>query len=95
MSKMQVLKKIKNQLEQLATTGATIHQEPYTSDLYKIFTEAAKSGYINDYGADNMHADCVRSDLIDIGVLTGDKNLEPLHSMWGDWSYVWNKEGLC
>lgn len=95
MSKRHLLERIKDHLIQLATTGATIHQEPYKSDLYRIFTEAAKSGYINDYEYGNMHADCVLSDLIEVvDVPEDDKNLKPLHSMWEEWSYVWNKEGL-
>lgn len=91
MNKNQLIEKIKKILDRLATTSANIQQEPYKSDLFDIFEEAAIQGFDLDLGVNNMHADQVLDDLIQAGLSSDDSNLVKVHSMWHEWSYCQGK----
>ena len=91
MNNNQLILKIKGLLDQLATTNSNIQQEPYKSDLYEIFLDAASQGFPFDSAANNMHADNLIDELIQAGVTASDPNLSKLHSMWTEWSYCYKK----
>lgn len=92
MNKQDLIQAIAKMLKQLATTGAFIGQEPYKSDLFKLFLAAANQDFDIDFGVSNMHADKLIEDLIVEGVSNTDKNLDLSWSMWEEWSYCYRKK---
>ncbi len=94
MDKKQLIQVMAAMLNQLATTGAFIGQEPYKSDLYQLFLIAANQDFDIDFGLSNMHADKLLVDLIAEGVPNSDGNLQLVWVMWEEWSFCYRKKSL-
>lgn len=76
--------------------GASVYQEPYKGDFFRLFKEAYRKGYIAD-GSPLLNADAF-SELIASRWHTGDdeKDKQKIEmawkvlSMWGPWTYAWD-----
>ena len=70
-------------------------QEPYRGDLFKLFSEAYRKGYMNRDANPYLSADGLRGFIIarwDNGTQEQrDKLIDRLCTMWQEWRYAWDK----
>ena len=75
--------------------GGNMHQEPYRSDLFNLFSEAYGNGDMNQGASPYLSADGLR-DYIVARWQNGtqeqrDKQIDRLCTMWREWMYAWDK----
>jgi len=77
-------------------SGASVHQEPYKGDFFRLFKEAYHNGYTHD-GSPLLTADAF-GELIATRWHTGDEEQDEkkrnlawkVLSMWEPWTYAWD-----
>lgn len=88
----EILADVKAWLQAHVDIGASLHQEPYKSDLYKLCYEAHEAGYHHFASSPRLSADAL---LVAISAQWSPyedtnrlKGLKELCAMWREWLYA-------
>jgi hypothetical protein len=76
--------------------GASVHQNPYKNEIFKLFREAYRRRYFESYSSPRLTGDALRETLQvrwDTGgtakVLQRHHLMEAVLIMWDEWRYAW------
>ena len=74
----------------------SLYQEPYTSDLMRIFAEAYNAGFTNpDAGSNYLSADVLADEILSTNPEYLDLDVwSTLRNFWMHWTYAWNHSHL-
>lgn len=79
----------------LANNIASVHQEAYKNDFFKLFREAFRGNHIDGDAHPKLTADALRDVLQErwnsINTPQGKDVMERVLGMWHEWGYAWAK----
>lgn len=96
MTQEEIITRLIDHLDLYLTGGfGSVHQDPYKSDIFKLFREAYNNGYCEHPSSPLLTGDALRDTLQVLWDTGGEetqrqKLANEVLTMWDEWRYAWD-----